>query len=63
MRDCGYFMKGSDMFGESIGFNIDGQEKYKTCCGSCFSIGIMVFCLMYLLTAVFGVINDTGSVL
>lgn len=63
MNDCGYFMKSPDMFGETINFNINGQQKYKTSCGSCISIGIMIFCLMYLVSSIIHVVNDTGSVL
>jgi len=60
-NDCGYAMKSADMFGETIGFNIDGQQTYKTACGSCISIIVMLFCAMYLIDAVLSVVNDRGS--
>ena len=62
-NDCGYAMKSADMFGETIGFNIDGEQTYKTACGSCISIVIMLFCAMYLVDAILSVVNDRGSTL
>ena len=40
-------VKSIDMFGSSIGFKINGQEQFKTFCGSCVTVLIIFTALFY----------------
>jgi uncharacterized membrane protein len=51
------------MFGEKVGFNMDGQPKFKTCCGATVSLAILIFCLIYFIYMLNNVITGKGNIL
>lgn len=51
------------MFGEKIGFNLNGEAKFKTCCGAFFTLAIFVFCFMYFVYILKDVAMNKGNVL
>ena len=53
--------RSGDMFGQSIGFNIDGEEKYRTFTGACCSSLILFFCLFYGLVSMKDTIMNEGN--
>jgi hypothetical protein len=51
------------MFGEKIGFNLQGETKFKTCCGAFFTLAIFVFCSMYFVHIMNDVFMNKGNIL
>ena len=51
------------MFGERIGFNIQGEEKFKTCCGAVITFAIFIFCAMYFVYIILDVFENRGNYL
>ena len=41
------FFSYADIFGEEVKFNVNGEETYKTICGSFVTVAIYVWCVLF----------------